>query len=83
MRWRPTSPLTDAPWSPPPLPAPRLPPPVPDAPETRPTPLSLTRRHTVPCSRSRRETAQSLATLIRSGEALRPPARVDMRGQAL
>uniref|UniRef100_H3DEJ5 Growth arrest specific 2 like 1 n=1 Tax=Tetraodon nigroviridis TaxID=99883 RepID=H3DEJ5_TETNG len=66
MRWRPTSPLTDAPWSPPPLPAPRLPPPVPDAPETRPTPLSLTRRHTVPCSRSRRETAQSLATLIRS-----------------
>lgn len=63
-----TSPPTDAPWSPPLLPAPLLPPHARDVPETHPAPLSLTPGHTAPCSRSRRETARNLGTLIRSGE---------------
>lgn len=69
--WRLTSPPTDAPWSPPPPPppAPRLPPRARADPETRPAPPSWTPPPTAPpSSRSRRETARNLDTLIRSGE---------------
>lgn len=63
-----TSPLIDAPWSPPLLPLALLPPHVQEILETCAAPPSWTRRRTVPCSRSHRETPRSLATLIRSGE---------------
>lgn len=66
-----TSPLTDAPWSPPLLPVLLVPPHALDDPETHPAPLNLTPGHTVPCFRSHRVTARNLATLIRSGEAER------------
>lgn len=64
-----TSPLTDAPWSPPLLPVLLVPPHAPDDPETHPAPPSLTPGHTEPCFLSHRVTARNLATLIRSGEA--------------
>lgn len=72
-----TSPLTDAPWSPPLLPALLVPPHARDDPETHPAPLSLTPGHTATCFRSRRVTARNLATLIRSGEAERLWTRAD------